>query len=83
VSGRAAWESVAVSGQRTIAAVGQAPLTKAQRALVDEHERELASSLEQRAATAFSPVARLGSSLPIGVLALIVFGSLHLASPDT
>ena len=38
VSGRAAWESVAASGQRAIAAVRTSRLTAAQRALVDDHD---------------------------------------------
>ena len=47
VSGQAAWESAATSGQRAIAAVRAAPLTPAQKRLVDAHERELRTSLEQ------------------------------------
>ena len=74
VSGRAAWESVAVSGQRTIAAVRTAPLTKAQRALVDEHERELASSLEQARRYSFLAGRSARLVAAIGVFALIVFG---------
>ena len=47
VSGRGAWESVASSGQKAIAAVRSARLTRAQQQLVDAHERELNTSLEQ------------------------------------
>ena len=47
VSGRGAWESVASSGQKAIAAVKSARLTDAQHQLLDAHERELNTSLEQ------------------------------------
>ena len=47
VSGRGAWENVAASGQQALGAVRDAPLSPAQRRLVQEHERELSSSLEQ------------------------------------
>ena len=47
VSGRGAWESVAASGQRAIDATRSAPLTPRQRQLIDAHERELNTSLEQ------------------------------------
>src|SRR5215208_739679 len=47
VSGRGAWESVASSGQKAIAAVKSARLTDAQHRLLDAHERELNTSLEQ------------------------------------
>src|SRR5678816_1964686 len=46
VSGRGAWESVASSGQKAIAAVRSARLTRAQQQLVEAHERELNTSLE-------------------------------------
>jgi two-component system nitrogen regulation sensor histidine kinase NtrY len=74
VSGRAAWESVATSGQRAIAAVRKAPLTASQRELVDEHELELRSSLEQ--ARRYSFLAGRSARLVaiIGIFALIVFG---------
>lgn len=74
VSGRAAWESVATSGQRAIAAVRKGPLTASQRELVDEHERELRSSLEQ--ARRYSFLAGRSARLVaiIGMFALLVFG---------
>ena len=74
VSGRAAWESVASSGQRTIAAVRTARLTASQRALVDEHERELRSSLEQARRYSFLAGRSARLVAAIGLLALIVFG---------
>ena len=74
VSGRAAWENVASSGQRAIAAVRKAPLTASQKELVDEHERELRSSLEQ--ARRYSFLAGRSARLVaiIGIFALVVFG---------
>jgi two-component system nitrogen regulation sensor histidine kinase NtrY len=74
VSGRAAWEAVASSGQRTIAAVRSAPLTVSQRALVDEHERELRSSLEQARRYSFLAGRTVRLVAALGFLALIVFG---------
>jgi signal transduction histidine kinase len=74
VSGRAAWESVAASGQRAIASVRTAPLTAAQRRLVDEHERELRSSLEQARRYSFLAGRSVRLVAVIGFLALIVFG---------
>ncbi len=74
VSGRAAWESVAASGQRAIASVRTAPLTAAQRHLVDEHERELRSSLEQARRYSFLAGRSVRLVAAVGFLALIVFG---------
>lgn len=47
MSGRSAWDSVASTGQRAIAAARRAPLTPAQRRVIDAHERELRTSVEQ------------------------------------
>jgi signal transduction histidine kinase len=47
LSGSAAWDSVAATGERAIAAARRAPLTPEQRAAVDAHEQELRASLEQ------------------------------------
>ena len=74
VSGRAAWESVAASGQRAIASVRSTPLTPAQRQLVDEHERELRSSLEQARRYSFLAGRSVRLVAAAGVFALIVFG---------
>ncbi len=74
VSGRAAWERVASSGQRTIAAVRSAPLSASQRQLVDEHERELRSSLEQARRYSFLAGRSVRLVAAFGILALIVFG---------
>jgi signal transduction histidine kinase len=46
VSGSAAWESAAATGEQAIAAARSGPLTRAQRIAVDAHEQELRSSLE-------------------------------------
>ncbi|HEX9383552.1 MAG TPA: ATP-binding protein [Gemmatimonadaceae bacterium] len=47
VTGRPAWDSVAASGEKAIAAARQAPLTLSQRRAIDAHERELRTSVEQ------------------------------------
>src|SRR6266498_2577447 len=74
VSGRGAWESVAGSGDRAIAAVRRAPLTAAQRRLVDEHERELSTSLEQARRFSFLAGRSVRVVAVVGLLALAVFG---------
>ncbi|MDP9178897.1 MAG: hypothetical protein M3O61_14530 [Gemmatimonadota bacterium] len=74
VSGRAAWESVAASGQRAISAVRTSELTPAQRVLVDEHERELSSSLEQARRYSFLAGRSTRVVAAAAILALIVFG---------
>lgn len=74
VSGRAAWESVAASGQRAIAAVRTSKLTPAQRTLVDDHERELRSSLEQARRYSFLADRSVRVVAAAAILALIVFG---------
>ena len=45
VTGTAAWDSVAFTGERAIAAVRSAPLTPEQRTAMDAHERTLRRSL--------------------------------------
>lgn len=45
VTGTAAWDSVAFTGERAITAVRSAPLTPEQRTAVDAHERTLRQSL--------------------------------------
>ena len=47
VAGQSAWESVASTGQRAIAAVRKAPISPEASQAVDAHERELRGSLEQ------------------------------------
>jgi len=74
VSGRAAWESVAASGQRAISAVRTAPLTSSQKQLVDAHERELQTSLEQARRYSFLAGRSARVVAVIGILALIFFG---------
>lgn len=84
LSGGKAWDSVAATGRRAIDAVRAAPLTPAQRAAVDAHERELASSLVQakrydylagRAAVLVAITAVVGSLL-VALLASRVAGHL-------
>ncbi|MGH7633182.1 MAG: hypothetical protein ACRENC_05595, partial [Gemmatimonadaceae bacterium] len=47
LSGSQAWDNVATTGRRAIAAARQAPLSPAERAAVNAHEAELAASLVQ------------------------------------
>jgi signal transduction histidine kinase len=47
LSGSAAWDRVAASGERAIATMRLAPLTAAQRAALAAHERELTSSVTE------------------------------------
>lgn len=74
VSGRGAWESVASSGQKAIAAVRSGPLTRAQKDLVDEHERELNSSLEQARRYSFIASRSGRIILVVGVFYLLLLG---------
>ncbi|MDO8501223.1 MAG: HAMP domain-containing sensor histidine kinase [Gemmatimonadaceae bacterium] len=74
VGGRGAWESVAASGQRAIAAVRTAPLTPAQRQLVDVHQRELNASLEQARRYSFLAGRSVRIVVVIGLIALVAFG---------
>ncbi|MGZ3482634.1 MAG: sensor histidine kinase [Gemmatimonadaceae bacterium] len=72
VTGRPAWDSVAASGEKAIAAARQSPLTASQRRAIDAHERELRSSVEQARRYSFL-AARTGRVIAIaGVLALLV-----------
>ena len=74
VSGRAAWESVAVSGQEAIEAVRAAPLNPEQRRAVAAHERELNLSLEQARRFSFLANRSMRVVLVVGLLALAIFG---------
>ena len=47
VSGGAAWDRVAATGERALDAARRAPLSPGQRAALDAHEQELRASLEQ------------------------------------
>lgn len=74
VSGRGAWENVAASGHQAIESLRSSPLTVQQRHLLDEHERELNTSLEQ--ARRYSFIASRSGRIVIfgGVFFLLVFG---------
>ena len=74
VSARGAWESVATSGQKAIAAMRAGSLTASQRQLIDEHERELNISLEQ--ARRYSFIASRSGRIVIvaGLFFLLLFG---------
>ncbi|HZK77259.1 MAG TPA: histidine kinase dimerization/phospho-acceptor domain-containing protein, partial [Gemmatimonadaceae bacterium] len=73
VGGRSAWESVAETGQRAIAAVRTAPLTPAARQAVDAHEHELRSSLEQARRFSFLAGRSMRIVTAVALLALIAF----------
>jgi signal transduction histidine kinase len=84
LSGSQAWENVATTGRRAIAAARQAPLSPTERAAVNAHEAELAASLVQakrynylvsRAVVVLVVLAVAGSLL-IAVLASRVAGHL-------
>ena len=76
VSGRAAWESAAASGQQAIAAVRTGPLTPNQRRLVDAHEHELRTSLEQARRYSFIAGRSVGLIVVLGLFSLVLFGFL-------
>lgn len=72
VTGRAGWDSVATTGKQAIAAVRSAPLTAAQRAAVDAHERELRSSTEQARRYSFLAARTVKLVAIAGIVALII-----------
>jgi signal transduction histidine kinase len=72
VTGRPAWDSVAASGEKAIAAARQAPLTPSQRRAIDAHERELRSSVEQARRYSFLAARTVRVIAIAGVLALLV-----------
>jgi signal transduction histidine kinase len=72
VTGRSAWDSVAASGERAIAAARQAPLTASERRAVDAHERELRLSVEQARRYSFLAARTVRVIAIAGVLALLV-----------
>jgi signal transduction histidine kinase len=72
VTERSAWDSVAASGERAIAAARQAPLTPSQRRAVDAHERELRLSVEQARRYSFLAARTVRVVAIAGVLALLV-----------
>lgn len=74
VAGQSAWESVASTGQRAIAAVRSRPLSPSASQAVDAHERELRSSLEQARRFGFLAGRSMRIVTVLALLALIVFG---------
>ena len=72
VTGQAAWDSVAASGERAIAAARQAPLTASQRRAIDTHERELRTSVEQARRYSFLAERTVRVIAAAGVLALLI-----------
>jgi signal transduction histidine kinase len=72
VSGRTAWDSAAASGERAIAAARQEQLTPAQRRVIDAHERELRTSVEQARRYNFLATRTVRVIAIAGILALLV-----------
>jgi len=72
VTGRPAWDSVAASGEKAIAAARQAPLTASQRRAIDAHERELRTSVEQARRYSFLAARTVRVIAIAGILALLV-----------
>ena len=72
VTGQSAWDSLAVSGERAIAAARQAPLTAAQKRAVDAHERELRTSVEKARQYNFLAERTVRVIAVAGVLALLI-----------
>lgn len=74
VSGRAAWERVAGSGQRAIVAARAGRPSPAQRQAIDAHERELRTSLEQARRYSFLAGRSMRIVAVLGLVVLIAFG---------
>ncbi|HXN75603.1 MAG TPA: ATP-binding protein [Gemmatimonadaceae bacterium] len=72
VTGRPAWDSVAASGEKAIAAARQAPLTPSQRRAIDAHERELRTSVEQAQRYSFLAGRTVRIIAIAGLLALLI-----------
>ena len=72
VTGRPAWDSVAASGEKAIAAARQAPLTLSQRRAIDAHERELRVSVEQARRYSFLAGRTVRIIAIAGLLALLI-----------
>ena len=72
VTGQAAWDSVAASGEKAIAAARQSPLTPAQKRAIDTHERELRTSVEQARRYSFLAERTVRAIAVAGVLALLI-----------
>jgi len=72
VTGRPAWDSVAASGEKAIAAARQAPLTPSQRRAIDTHERELRISVEQARRYSFLAGRTVRIIAIAGILALLI-----------
>ena len=72
VTGRSAWDSVAASGERAIAAARHAPLTASQKKAIDAHERELRTSVEQARRYSFLAERTVRVIAIAGVLALLI-----------
>lgn len=76
VSGSAAWDQVAASGERTILALRTASLTAEQRALLAAHEQELRTSVEQARRLQFLATRSARVIATIALVGLVVLGAL-------
>jgi signal transduction histidine kinase len=72
VTGRPAWDSLAASGEKAIAAARQSALTPSQRRAIDAHERELRTSVEQARRYSFLAARTVRVIAIAGILALLV-----------
>jgi signal transduction histidine kinase len=81
VSGSAAWERAAMTGERAIAAARTAPLTPAQRRAFDAHEQELRASLElaRRFGFVAPRVLKLVAFAAVGGLVVLTVVALRVA----
>jgi signal transduction histidine kinase len=71
ISGKAAWERTAASGQAAIAVMRKGPLTNQERAVLAAHERELRTSVEQSQRYSFLASRTIRVVLLAGFIALI------------
>lgn len=74
LSGGAAWDRVAVSGQHAIESLDNTHLTAKQRAALDEHQRELSTAVEQSRRLSFIVRRTVNIILIAAIIALILLG---------
>lgn len=72
ISGKAAWDRTAASGQAAIAEIRKGQLNAQERAAISAHERELQSSLEQSQRYSFLASRTIRVVLLAGFIALLV-----------
>lgn len=74
LGGGAAWDRVAASGQHAIESLDNTRLTKKQRAALEDHQRELSTSVEQARRLSFIVRRTVNIILIAAVIALILLG---------